>query len=148
MKRIFIYYSDSGNGDTVAEYLNNKGFFIRKAVPQKPMPKAFALKILKGGFLAGIGAKTELSGFDPDVSDFDEVVIGAPIWNGRTASPVNTVLEKTDLSGKKVTFVLYSGSGQAPKAEAKLLARFPNAKVIHLRSPRSEKEELNKLETL
>ena len=99
-------------------------------------------------FSAGIGAKSALKDYDPDVSAFDEIVIGSPIWNGQLACPVNTVLDQTDLSGKKVTFLLYSGSGAAPKAESKLKASFPDAPVIHLTSPLSHPEELEKLSAL
>ena len=145
MSRIFIYYSDTGNGDFVASFLQDKGFAIRKVIPKKPLAKSFVLKILQGGFLAGIGAKSPLVDYDPDVSAFDEVVIGSPIWNGQLACPVNTVLEKTDLSGKKITFLLYSGSGAAPKAESKIKAAYPNAAIIHLVMPLKNPAELDKL---
>ena len=148
MSRIFIYFSDSGNGDAVASCLQEKGFAVRKVIPKKPLPKSFVLKILQGGFSAGIGAKFALKDYDPDVSAFDEIVIGSPIWNGQLACPVNTVLDRTDLSGKKITFLLYSGSGAAPKAESKLKTSFPDASVIHLTSPLSHPEELEKLSAL
>lgn len=145
MNRIFIYFSDTGNGDAVAARMQEKGFAIRKAVPKKPLAKSFVLKILQGGFLAGLGAKAPLRSFDSDVSAFDEVVVGSPIWNGRLSCPINTVLAETDLSGKKVAFVLYSGSGEAPKAEAKLKAAYPNATILHMTSPLTKPEELEKL---
>ena len=148
MERIFIYYSDTGNGDAVASVLKNKGFAVRKAVPVKPLSKSFVLKILQGGFLAGIGAKAKLNGFDPDVSGYAQVCIGSPIWNGRLACPINTVLAQTDLADKKLTFVLYSGSGAAPKAESDLKAAYPNARILHLTSPLGKPEELEKLASL
>ena len=35
MNKIFIYYSLSGNGDSVANYLMNKGIDIRKVLLKK-----------------------------------------------------------------------------------------------------------------
>ncbi len=145
MSSIFIYYSDTGSGDAVAECLAGKGFAIRKAEPVKPMPSSFFLKILKGGFQAGIGSEAKLRDYDPDVSGFDEVVVGSPIWNGRITPQINTVLSETDLSGKKLSFVLYSGGGDAPKAEKKLKESYPGCTVINLKSPKQNPGELEKL---
>ena len=148
MNKLMIYYSNSGNGDAVAERLKEQGYTLRKVTPKKPMPKSFFLQILAGGFAAGIGKKEPLSGYDPDVRDFDEIVIGSPVWNARLACPINTVLAGTDLKGKKVTFVLYSGSGAAPKAVEKIGTICPGAAVIHLKEPKKYPDELKKLETL
>ena len=59
---------------------------------------------MKGGFLAGIGAKPKLINYDNNVDGYDEIYIGAPIWNGRLA---NTVLRETNLKDKKFEDVFY-----------------------------------------
>ena len=41
MKKLFIYYSNTGNGDVVANYLAENGYDIRKITPKKNLPKAF-----------------------------------------------------------------------------------------------------------
>ena len=148
MKKLFIYYSLSGNGELIAEALAAKGYEIRKAVPVKMPPKAFFFQILTGGFGAAIGRKEPLAGFDPDVSEYEKVVIGSPIWNGRISCPINTVLAETNLNGKDLTFVLYSGSGEAPKTSELISGRFPDAKVIHLKEPKKNRQELEKLDIL
>mgnify|MGYP002626627908 CR=1 FL=1 len=148
MKKLFIYYSQSGNGDTIAEALAKKGYDLRRITPKKKPPKAFFLQILAGGFGAGIGRKEPLDGYDADVSGYEEIAIGSPIWNGRLSCPVNTVLADTDLKGKALTFVLYSGGGEAPKAEAKIRERFSGARIVHLKEPKSHPDELNKLNAL
>lgn len=148
MKKLFIYYSQSGNGDLIAEILAAKGYDIRKVLPLKKPPKAFFLQILAGGFGALIGRKEPLSSFDPDVSGYDRIVVGTPVWNGRISCPVNTVLAKTSLSGKNPVFLLYSGSGEAPKAAERILREYPDASVIHLKQPKTNREELEKLNDL
>ena len=148
MKRLFIYYSQTGNGDLVADTLKEQGFELRRVVPKKKPPKSFLLQILSGGFAAGIGRKEPLADYDPDISGYDEVVIGSPVWNARLSCPINTVLSETDFGGKKPTFVLYSGSGEAPKAVKKLGERFPDARIIQLQEPKKYGEELNKLRDL
>ena len=41
MKRLFLYFSLTGNGDFIANYLEDKDFDIRKVVEKKKAPKAF-----------------------------------------------------------------------------------------------------------
>ena len=146
MKKLFIYYSFSGNGDVVADHLKNKDFEIRKVESKLKLSKNLFLCMMKGGFLALSGAKSKLINYDNNISDYDEVVIGSPIWNGRLASPTNTILDKTNLDGKKVTFVLYAGGGEAPKAIKKLKKLYPECKIITLKEPKKNLSELEKLE--
>ena len=148
MKRIFIYYSYTGNGGLVAEKLSAAGYDLCEIVREKPMPKSFFWGIVVGGFLATIKHKDKIKEVDLDLSNYDEVVIGSPVWNARFASPLNTVLASVDLTGKKVTFVLYSGSGEAKNADERIRKEYPNATVIHLKEPKKYPEELEKLRAL
>jgi len=148
MSKLLIYYSLSGNGDAVAETLKARGYDVRRVEPKKKPPKAFFLQILSGGFGAGIGRKEPLSDYNADVSGYDTIVIGSPVWNGRLSCPINTVLAGTDLRGKTLTFVLYSGSGAAKKAEKQIAARFPQATVIHLKEPKKYPEQLERIADL
>ena len=145
MKKIFIYYSLSGNGDTIAKYLSGRNVDIRKVIPKKTLPNNMVFRILTGGFLAGIGYKDELIDFDNDISKYDEVIIGSPIWNGRLSSPINMVLDKLNLDNKKITFILYSGTGMAPKVDKMLGQKYSQAKIIHIKEPSKNIENLNKL---
>ncbi len=145
MKKIFIYYSLSGNGDVVANYLKEKKVTISKVIPEKQLPNNMVLRIIKGGFLAGINHKDKLVDFNNDVSDYDEVIIGSPIWNGKLSCPINTVLDSLDLKEKKITFILYSGSGEAPKTEEILKERFKTCRIIHLKEPKNNREVLSEV---
>jgi len=142
MKKIFIYYSLSGNGDEVAAYLKNKNIDIRKVETNKPLPNNVVLRILSGGFLAGINHKDKLDNFNSNISEYDEVIIGSPIWNDRLSCPINTVLDEIDLVGKKTIFILYSGNGYAKKAQEKINSEYPNAKIIHIKEPKKYKATL------
>ena len=97
MKKLFIYYSLSGNGDVVADYLKDRNIDIRKVIMKDKMPKSYILQILKGGFLAGIYYKARLVDFNNNIDSYDEIVIGSPIWNGRLVPAINTVLDKISL---------------------------------------------------
>ena len=145
MKKIFIYYSLTGNGDIVADVLKEQGVTIRKIETVKKFPKGFVAQILKGGFLASINHKSKLIDYDKDISKYDEVIIGSPIWNARLSTPVNTLLDDLDLKNKKLTFIFYSGSGTSLKATEKVQKLYPEATIIDLKEPKNNEQELNKV---
>ncbi|MBO4572747.1 MAG: NAD(P)H-dependent oxidoreductase [Clostridia bacterium] len=145
MNGIFIYYSLTGSGDVVAERMKEKGYEVRKVISARRLPKKFFFRVLSGGFLAGLGAKDKLKDFDENIADFDEIVIGSPVWNGRFSTPINAVLDKLDLNNKKLRFVLYSGSGEAPKALKKISACYPQAVTTVLKEPKDHPDELVKI---
>ena len=146
MKKIFIYYSLTGNGDEVANYLKNKKYTIRKINIEKELPNNFILKLLTGGFKALINYKEKLIDFDNDISKYNEVIIGSPIWNSRLATPISTALTKLNLDNKKVTFILYSGSGEAKAATKYINNKYNDAKIIYLKQPKNNTQELNKID--
>ena len=148
MKKVFIYYSLSGNGDLIANYLKDNNIEIRKVNAIDKMPKNKFLRILVGGYLAGREYKAELIDFNNNISEYDEIIIGSPIWNGRLACPINTVLDKLDLSNKKVTFIFYSGSGTSPKATQKVKKLYPNSNIIDIKEPKKNNDYSKKLEKI
>lgn len=146
MKKLFIYFSLTGNGDLVADHLKEKGFEIRKVEMKKRLPKSFFFCIMTGGFLAGTGAKSKLKPYDQNIDGYDEIIIGSPIWNGRFSSPLNRLLNDIDFKGKNIKFVFTAGSGEGKKALEKANKLYPEAKCIFLKEPRKYNEELNKLD--
>ena len=145
MKKLFIYYSFTGNGDVVAERFKVQGYEIRKVIRKKKMPKSFFWGIMKGGFLATIKHKDKILDFDTNIDSYDEIVIGSPIWAGTLAAPTNTILDKLDLKDKNVSFVLYAGGGEAPKAIQRLEEMYGQVKCVVLKDPKKYPEELTKV---
>lgn len=147
MKKIFIYYSLSGNGDTIANYLSKKEIDIRKVevINKDKLSNNMFLRIMTGGFKALIGYKDRLVNFNNNIDEYDEIIMGSPIWNSRLSSPINSVLDKLNLKGKKVIFILYSGSGKSIKATEKISKEYPNAKIIDIREPLKNSKEIDKL---
>ena len=145
MGKLFIYFSNSGNGELVAKKLKEKEYDIIKVVPKKALPKSFFSLIMQGGFLAGIKNKMKIKDLNVDFSSYDEITIGTPIWNGRISPPINTVLAMSELKDKKVSFILYAGGGQAPKSIKRLNKEFHGAEIVILKEPKKYPEELEKI---
>ncbi len=148
MKKLLLYSSFTGNGDSVSKEFEKAGFELRKAVEKKKFPKSFFWSVMSGGFRAGFGLKGKLVNYDKDVSNFDQIVIGSPIWNGRFPPVMNSVLKETNFEGKELTFVFYSGSGEGKKAEARVKKEFPSAKIIFLKEPKKHSDEVLKLKEI
>ena len=147
MKKLFIYFSLSGNGEYVANYLEAKGYEIRRVFKknQKINKKPSFFTIFFGGMLAGMNHKSKVKPFDTNVEDYDEIVIGSPIWNGRFSCPMNMALSMLDLKKKKLHFIFYSGSGTAPKAVERVNQEYPGSKVTILKEPKSHENEMLKI---
>jgi len=146
MSKLFIYYTLSGNGDVVSDYLKEKGYDIRKIETKYKLSRHMFFAMMKGGFHALIGKKAKLINYDNNINDYDEIIIGSPIWNSRLTPPINTVLKETNLENKKVTFILYSGGGIGKKATKKLFKKYPNSTIINIKQPKKFNEELKKIE--
>ena len=147
MKKLFIYYSLSENGDVVSEEFKKKGYEIRKVITKRKYPKSMFFRILIGGYKASFNKKDKLLDFDSDISDYKKIVIGSPIWNDRLSAPINSVISLLDLSDKDVSFVLYSASGNGEKAKEKIKKLFGVDAVV-LKEPKKYKGELEKIKDI
>lgn len=66
----------------------------------------------------------------PDVSDFDVILVGFPVWWYREPSIIDTFMESTDFTGKTVVpFCTSGGSGLGDSAK-NMQALAPGAKVL------------------
>ena len=146
MSKLLIYYTRTGNGDLVSKKCEELGFDLRKVESKYKLSNNLFLACMKGGFHAGIKKKPKLINYDNNISEYEDIYIGSPIWNGRLACPINTVLKETNLENKNVTFILYSGSGGAKHAVKYINKKYPNAKIILLKEPKKNEKELEKLE--
>ena len=75
------------------------------------------------------GSRRELKTVLPDLSAFDVVFIGSPIWWGGISVPMFTLLSDHPLEGKLVLPFLTSGSSAPRQAEDEILALCPKARI-------------------
>lgn len=110
--KYFIYFSASGNGDFIAEYLKELGYTPIKVEMIKPIKKINFFSIMKYGFRAGMNKKEKIKELNLDLNDNDEVIIGSPIWNDKLSTPINTLLDKYSFNKETTRFILYpAGEG-------------------------------------
>lgn len=143
MKKLFIYYSLTGNGDIVSNIYKEKDYDIRKVINKNKYSKKMFPLMMKGGYRAFFNKKDKIE-FDNNISGYDEIVIGSPIWFDRLTPALNSILNNLDLNNKKVSFVFYSGSGEGNKAKEKINKLY-DADITFLKEPKKYKEELKKI---
>lgn len=142
MSRLFVYYSDSGNGDYVASIMQNKGFEIMKIKPKKELPESYFLKILVGGFKAMLKGKEPIENNLSVLKNYSEIYVGTPIWNYRISTPINTVID--ELKNTNFSIICYSGSGKVKKV-VKQLKNYRVENIISLVEPLKHKEDAVKI---
>ena len=65
-----------------------------------------------------------------DISAYDIVFLGYPVWFGTYAVPVGTVLETVNFSGKKVVPFCTFGSGGLDSSSRDIKEKLPDAEVL------------------
>ena len=130
--KYFVYFSASGNGDFIANFLKEKGYEIVKVETLKPFGKVNFFRILKYGFRAGAQKKEKIKELNLELKEEDEVVIGSPIWNDRLSTPINTVLDKISFNKETTKFIVYPAGDKAVKVVGQLeKLGFKNEPIIY-----------------
>lgn len=129
MKRIIVYYSLSGNTEeavrSVAEQL---GCEILKIDTVKAMPKSFFARILVGGGQVAMNKIPEIKPIEKDLSTYDEIILGTPIWNNKGVPAINAFLQDENVCKKVTGLIITSGGGDIEKCVMALESKVPNVK--------------------
>lgn len=110
-KVLIVYYSYSGKTKSVSERLQKKtGGDIFELIPVEPYGGMYEASDRAKEEIAS-GNLPSLSGNLPDVTGYDIVIIGGPVWSSTVPPPVMTFLAQTDFKGKAVApFWTYDGN--------------------------------------
>ena len=128
-----VFFSQSKVGNTrqiaewIAEATGGDPVEIERAEPY-PEPYGETLKAAQ----AEISSST-LPAIRPlaaNLSDYDVVFLGSPVWYGTYAAPVGSFLKATDLSGKTVIPFCTHGGGGEGRTFADIRKAVPAAKVV------------------
>lgn len=146
MKKAVVYYSLSDNTKEAAEYIAEKiGADLFRIEPVRPMPDSFPKQILLGGMQASLGLCPKIKGIPETIGSYDEIILGTPIWAGKAASPVNTLLKKYHAADRITAVFTFSGGGDNETCIAALSKKLKNLKGnVALADRKSETSEQNR----
>ncbi|MBR1796851.1 MAG: flavodoxin [Clostridiales bacterium] len=71
--------------------------------------------------------RPSMAGTMPDISKYDEIYLGFPLWWGKAPRIINTFLEGADFTGKKIIPFATSGGSEYGKASDDLIPSAPGA---------------------
>lgn len=123
MSTLIVYYSLEGNTDYAAKRIAEQiGADLLCLRPIKVYATKGLAKFLHGGKSALTGETPELEAYEVNLSAYDRVILGFPVWASNPAPPIRTFLTEhgAELREKELAaFACQSGKG-AEKALAKL----------------------------
>ncbi len=132
MKTVVVYYSLNGNtraiARVIAKQLNCDACEIttRRAYPRAPW-----LQMVVCGAGAMFGRTPRIDGLSVDIREYDNIILGTPVWAGSYAAPVRTFLKTHDLRGKNVAlFVCHAASKLPDKSVARFKQALDASRVI------------------
>ncbi len=111
MKNLVVYYSRSGNTETVAQEISKTvSGQLKKIELIKDIGFAWA------AFSSVLGLKGKIKTNDLNVKDYENIFIGFPVWAGRSSTPINTLLDETDFTGKNVFVFITQADDKTPNS--------------------------------
>ena len=147
-KRLVAYFSASGITKKTAEMLAEAGGCdLYEITPKVPYTKADLNWMDKNARstveMNDKKFRPELGGETIDVSAYDEILLGFPIWWYVAPTIINTFLEKYDFSGKKIILFATSGGSGFGNTVSELQPSAPEAQIVEGKLlNRASKQEL------
>ncbi len=142
-KMLVLYYSQTGVTAKVAqEIAQNLGIEAVSFDVTPPYDGSYEETIERCRKEMETDSLSNLVPLTVDVSDYDIIFLGYPIWFGTYARPVMSLLEETDFEGKTIIPFCTFGSGGLESSVSELRAACPEAEVYDgfgIRSARIDK---------
>lgn len=123
MKTLIVYFSLEGNTDYAAKRIaENVGADTKRLISKKIYKSKGFAKFLSGGRSAIKEETPELESGDIDLTGYDCVILGFPVWASNVAPPLRTFVKEhqTELQAKSLAAFACQGGSGAEKAFAKL----------------------------
>ncbi len=111
-KVLIVYYSSSGNTKVVAEKLQKKtAGDMHRLETVRTYPAGHKALVDEAKRELEENDLPELKGTLPDLSSYDLILVGGPVWWYTVSTPVMHFLQQADFAGKKVAAFCTHGGG-------------------------------------
>ena len=134
-RKLVAYFSASGTTKKTAETVAQAGKFdLYEITPNEAYTKADLNRMDKKS-----RSRVEMTDkkFRPEIvkkpintADYDEIILGFPIWWYVAPTIINTFLESYDFAGKKIVLFATSGGSGFGNTVSELKASAPGAEII------------------
>lgn len=128
---LIIYYSQTGATRTVAEEIQKHlGCEMVEIEAVDPYDGDYDATIARWRSELRDSVKVAIKPLDVNLSDYNTVFLGFPIWGGTYAAPVASFLDDATLDGKTVVTFATFGSGGLAAATVDVAVAQPEAVVV------------------
>jgi flavodoxin len=118
MKTAVVYYTLDGNCALVADEIKAQlNADLIRLYTKDEKKRGIIGKLFWGGGMAVRREKPPLKPYTFDPAAYDLIVIGAPVWAGFPAPPVETFLSETNIKSKKIALFVCHGGGKGGSLE-------------------------------
>lgn len=134
-KTLVAYFSASGTTAKAAKNLANAAgadlYEIRPAVPYTQEDLNWMNKKSRSSVeMNDKASRPALADKDANISAYDTILLGFPVWWYTAPRIINSFLESYDFSGKKIVLFATSGGSGLGKTAKDLSASCPKAKLV------------------
>lgn len=134
MKKLIAYFSASGiTGRAARKLADAIKADIYQIRPERPYSAADLdwtdRKSRSSAEMKDESARPAIAGDLPDLSAYDTLYIGFPIWWGVAPRIINTFMEGCDLSGRKIVIFATSSGSSLPYAVDDLRRKYPDLDI-------------------
>lgn len=122
-------YLEIGNTQVVAEQIADLlDADVIRLEAADPYPESYDETVARNRAEQDADARPEIAGGVPDLSEYDAIVLGSPVWGTRAPMIIRTLLDGNDVTGKTIyPFVTYGvGAGRVFREYAEF---YPEANV-------------------
>ena len=129
-KSLVLYYSQTGATEKVALELQTiLGADIEAIGLENPYTGTYMETVQRAGQERESGNLPALLPLKSDLSKYDVIYLGYPIWYGTYAVPVMSLVKDYDFAGKKIVTFCTFGSGGLEPAISDLKKALPEAEI-------------------
>ena len=130
-KVLVLYYSQTGATQQVAEELSNRlGADIELLEVEEPYDGNFSETVERCGRERAEGHIPALKPLKSDLSEYDLIFLGFPVWNGIYATPVKSLFEAYKIENKKIVPFCTYGSGGLNTSSDALREALPACEIL------------------
>ena len=134
-KKLVAYFSASGNTAVLAKKLANAAgadiYEIKPAIPYTNADLNWQDKRSRSSLeMSDHSSRPEITDDNADITAYDTIYLGFPVWWYIAPTIINTFLERYDFSGKRIILFATSGGSRFGKAADNLKISAPNAQII------------------
>ena len=103
MKKLVVFYSYTGHTKMIAESIQQKlNCDILEIKPVKPYSTDYQTVVDEEQNNSSAGKTPDIQKIDKNINEYDEIIIGTPVWWYTIAPVIRTFLTQNDLSNKTI----------------------------------------------